>query len=240
MAIAIVKDGKVVFARGHGVRRVGEKDLVDEHTVFPIASVTKVFTATCLVQLVEEGRLKWSDPVVKHLPEFKLSDPYLTTNVQIADLLSHRTGLETADLLAYRGDHDRAEILRRLRHLQRCGRLCVGRKSCARRCDTPKQVRAYPLNPLATKVPTNNQPYFPSAITRTQTAVPGAATAAMTHAFRRARGPRRNSPPSNPRASATGPTRQARAMIGTSPVSAKAPSQPRPRRRYPRDWRRET
>src|SRR5262249_20194829 len=62
MAIAIVKDGKVVFARGHGVRRVGEKDLVDEHTVFPIASVTKVFTATCLVQLVEEGRLKWSDP----------------------------------------------------------------------------------------------------------------------------------------------------------------------------------
>jgi CubicO group peptidase (beta-lactamase class C family) len=118
MAIAIVKDGKAVLARGYGIRRVGENDPVDEQTVFPIASVTKVFTATCLAQLVEEGRLQWSDPVVKHLPEFKLSDPYLTKNVQIADLLSHRTGLETADLLAYRGDYDRAEILRRMQYLQ--------------------------------------------------------------------------------------------------------------------------
>src|SRR5262245_17237836 len=52
MAIAIVKDGKVVLARGYGFRRVGEKDPVDQHTVFPIASVTKAFTATCLAQLV--------------------------------------------------------------------------------------------------------------------------------------------------------------------------------------------
>jgi CubicO group peptidase (beta-lactamase class C family) len=118
MAIAIVKDDKVVLARGYGVRRIGEGDPVDEQTSFPIASVTKVFTATCLAQLVEEGRLSWSDPVVKHMPEFKLYDPYLTQNVCVADLLSHRTGLETADLLAYRGDYDRAEILRRLQFLQ--------------------------------------------------------------------------------------------------------------------------
>ncbi len=118
MAIAVVKDGKVVFARGYGVRRVGERDAVDERTLFPIASVTKVFTATCLAQLVEDGRLKWNDPVVKHLPEFKLHDPHLTKDVRLADLVSHRTGLETADLLAYRGDYDRAEILRRLRFLQ--------------------------------------------------------------------------------------------------------------------------
>jgi CubicO group peptidase (beta-lactamase class C family) len=118
MAIAIVKDGKVVLARGYGVRRVGQQDAAGEQTVFPIASVTKVFTATCLACLVEEGRLTWSDPVVEHLPEFQLFDPYLTKNVPIAGLLSHRTSLETADLLAYRGEYDRAEILRRLRHLQ--------------------------------------------------------------------------------------------------------------------------
>jgi CubicO group peptidase (beta-lactamase class C family) len=118
MAIAIVKDDKVVLARGYGIRRVGQHDPVDERTLFPIASVTKVFTATCLAQLVEQGRLTWSDPVVKHLPEFELGDPYLTRDVRIADLVAHRTGLETADLLAYRGDYDRAEILRRLRFLR--------------------------------------------------------------------------------------------------------------------------
>lgn len=118
MALAVVKDGKVVLARGYGVRRVGDQDPVNEQTLFPIASVTKVFTATCLAQLVEEGRLKWSDPVVKYLPELELYDPYLTKDLRIDDLLSHRTGLETADLLAYRGDYDRAEILRRLRFLK--------------------------------------------------------------------------------------------------------------------------
>src|SRR6185369_6253680 len=111
--LAVVKDGKVVFARGYGVLRVGGREAVDEQTLFPISSVTKVFTATCLAQLVEEGRLSWNDPVVKHLPEFKLHDPYLTKDVRLADLLSHRTGLERGDLVAYRGDYDRAEILRR-------------------------------------------------------------------------------------------------------------------------------
>ncbi len=118
MAVAVVKDGKVVLARGYGVRRAGGKDPVDEQTVFPVSSVTKVFTATCLALLAEEGRLRWGDPVAKHLPEFQLADPYLTKHAQIADLLAHRTGLETGDLLAYRGDYDRAEVLRRLRHLR--------------------------------------------------------------------------------------------------------------------------
>jgi CubicO group peptidase (beta-lactamase class C family) len=118
MAVAIIKDGKVVLARGYGVRHVGGESPVDDQTLFPIASVTKVFTVTCLALLVEEGKLKWSDPVVKHLPEFELYDPFLTKDVRIDDLVSHRVGLETADLLAYRGDYDRAEILRRLRFLQ--------------------------------------------------------------------------------------------------------------------------
>lgn len=118
MAVAVVKEGKVVFARGYGVQRFGRQDAVDERTIFPIASVTKVFTATWLAQLVEEGKLKWDDRVVAHLPEFVLHDSYLTQEVRIADLVTHRTGLETADLLAFRGDYDRAEILRRLRYVQ--------------------------------------------------------------------------------------------------------------------------
>ena len=74
LSVAIVQDGKVVLARGYGVCHKGEDRLVDTETVFPIASVTKVFTATCLAQLLDEGKLKWSDPVIKHLPEFELSD----------------------------------------------------------------------------------------------------------------------------------------------------------------------
>jgi CubicO group peptidase (beta-lactamase class C family) len=118
LAVAVIKDGKVALARGYGTCRSDEERPVDENTIFPISSVTKVFTATCLAMLIEEGKLKWSDPVVGHLPEFELGDPFLTKDVRIEDLLSHRVGLETADLLAYRGDYDRAEILRRLRFLQ--------------------------------------------------------------------------------------------------------------------------
>jgi CubicO group peptidase (beta-lactamase class C family) len=128
LAIAIVKDGNVVLARGYGSCRVSEDRPVSAETIFPIASITKVFTATCLAQLVDEGRLKWSDPVVKHLPEFTLYDPLLTKEVRIDDLLSHRVGLETADLVAYRGDYDRAEILRRMRYMQPVSpfRSCFG------------------------------------------------------------------------------------------------------------------
>jgi CubicO group peptidase (beta-lactamase class C family) len=118
LAVAVIKDGNLVLSRGYGVCRAGAETTVDENTIFPIASVTKVFTATCLALLVEEGTLAWSDPVVRHLPEFELYDPYLTKDVRIEDLLSHRVGLETADLLAYRGDFNRAEIVRRLRYLQ--------------------------------------------------------------------------------------------------------------------------
>ncbi|MEK6258658.1 MAG: serine hydrolase [Planctomycetota bacterium] len=118
VAVAIIKDGKVVLARGYGTRRIGEAGVVDEQTVFPIASVTKVFTATCVALLVEEGKLKWTDPVVRHLPEFELYDPFLTKDVRMEDLLSHRVCLETADLAAYRGDLDRAQIIRRLRFMQ--------------------------------------------------------------------------------------------------------------------------
>ena len=93
LALAIVKDGKVVVAKGYGVRKLGEPAPVDENTLFGIASNTKAFTAASLALLVDEGKVSWDDQVIKHLPEFRVADPYVTNELMVRDLLSHRTGL---------------------------------------------------------------------------------------------------------------------------------------------------
>jgi CubicO group peptidase (beta-lactamase class C family) len=117
MAVSVVKDGRVVFARGYGVRKLGGQDAVDADTVFPIASITKSFNATAIAMLVEDGKLDWMDPVIKHLPGFQLRDPVMTGDVRIADLLSHRTGLADPDSLCCCGAMSRAELIRRARFL---------------------------------------------------------------------------------------------------------------------------
>jgi CubicO group peptidase (beta-lactamase class C family) len=118
VAVAVVKDDKVVFLKGYGVRRVGEPGKVDENTIFQLASVSKTFTAGSLGALVDDGKLGWDDPVVSHLPGFVLNDPYATTNATVRDLLAHRTGLPafTGDLLGELG-YDREEVLARARYL---------------------------------------------------------------------------------------------------------------------------
>ena len=118
VAIAIVKNDSVVFAKGYGVRRLGEPTPVDEHTVFAVGSVSKAFTAAAVATLVDDGKVSWNDPVTKHLPGFELFDPYVTRELTITDLLTHRSGLDRADLLWYGTTHDRDEILRRLRFQQ--------------------------------------------------------------------------------------------------------------------------
>ena len=104
-------------SQGYGIRTFGGNDAVDADTVFPIASITKAFTATAMAMLVDEGKVDWMDCVTKHLPEFQLRDPWLTREVRIADLLSHRTGLEDPDHSS--GEFDRAELIRRTRFLPR-------------------------------------------------------------------------------------------------------------------------
>lgn len=94
-SIAIVKDDKVVFAQGFGIRELGKSGGVDENTLFAIASNSKAFTAAAVAMLVDEGRIKWDDPVTKYLPSFQLYDPYVTRELTIRDLLSHRSGLAT-------------------------------------------------------------------------------------------------------------------------------------------------
>ncbi|MEO1477927.1 MAG: serine hydrolase domain-containing protein, partial [Bacteroidota bacterium] len=83
LAVAIVKDGEVVHAKGYGTRTVGEDQPVDEHTLFAIASNTQAFTAALLAMLVDEGRLSWDDRVVDHLPYFELYDPYVTEAMRV-------------------------------------------------------------------------------------------------------------------------------------------------------------
>lgn len=121
MAVAVVENDKVVFAKGFGVRHLESKQPVNENTLFGIASNTKAFTAAALAMLVDEGKLNWHDKVIDHLPEFRLSDPYITREATIADLLSHRIGLGlgAGDLMIWPDtDKSVSDLLAGLRHLK--------------------------------------------------------------------------------------------------------------------------
>lgn len=117
MAVAVVKGKQIVFAHGYGVRKLGRNDPVDADTIFPIASITKTFNATAMAMLVDEGKAAWMDRVAKHLPDFQLGNPWPSREVRIADLLSHRTGLEDPDRLCCSGTLDRDELISRARFL---------------------------------------------------------------------------------------------------------------------------
>jgi CubicO group peptidase (beta-lactamase class C family) len=121
LALAIVKDGKVLVARGYGVRTLGQPAPVDARTLFGIASNTKAFTATALGLLVEEGKIEWDAPVVRYLPGFQMYDPFVTRELTVRDLLVHRSGLGlgAGDLLWWPpSTYDRKEIARRLRFIK--------------------------------------------------------------------------------------------------------------------------
>jgi CubicO group peptidase (beta-lactamase class C family) len=118
IAVAIVKDGKVVMEQGFGVRKLGEPAAVDAHTVFAIASNTKAFTAAALQILAERGKLKMDDRVIDHLPWFQMSDAYVTREMRIRDLLAHRSGLSlgAGDLLYWPPtSYTTKEVVQRLR-----------------------------------------------------------------------------------------------------------------------------
>lgn len=121
LAVAIVKDGKVELIKGYGVRKLGEPAPVDEQTLFGIASNTKAFTAAALAILVDEGRISWDDPVIKHLPGFQMYDPYVTREMTVRDLLTHRSGLGlgAGDLMFFPPTtFTRDEIVARLRYIK--------------------------------------------------------------------------------------------------------------------------
>jgi CubicO group peptidase (beta-lactamase class C family) len=121
IAIAIVKDGKVVTAKGFGVRKLGDPKPVDGKTLFEVASNSKAFTAAALAMLVDEGKISWDDPVTKHLPGFQMFDSYVTGQMTIRDLLTHRSGLGlgAGDLLWWpTTNFSTDEIISKLRYIQ--------------------------------------------------------------------------------------------------------------------------
>ena len=120
LAVAVIKDDHLVLTKGYGTRKLGESGLVDENTLFGIASISKSFTALALGILVDEGKLKWDDPVTKHLPSFQLHDAYATREITILDLLVHRSGLATVSggTVWYGSDYDRREVIERIRYLK--------------------------------------------------------------------------------------------------------------------------
>jgi CubicO group peptidase (beta-lactamase class C family) len=121
MAVAVVKDGQVALAKGYGVRRAGEPAPVDADTLFGIASNTKAFTCAALSILVEEGKLSWDDPVTKHLAGFQMYDPWVTREVTVRDLVTHRAGLGLGqgDLMWWPPTNfTREEIVHGIRHLK--------------------------------------------------------------------------------------------------------------------------
>lgn len=118
ISVAVVKDGRVVFAKGYGVRRLGDSTPMDENTLVGIASNTKAFTSASLAMLVAEGKLSWDDRVVDKLPGFQMSDPYVTHEMRIRDLPCHRSGLAlgAGDLMFWPSSNlTSADVLYRLR-----------------------------------------------------------------------------------------------------------------------------
>jgi CubicO group peptidase (beta-lactamase class C family) len=118
VAIALVREGKLVAVKGYGVRTIGEPARVDAGTLFAIASVTKSFTAGVLAMLVDEHKMGWDDPVRKYLPSLEVYDPQVTATMTVRDLLAQRTGLGDRNLLTWNSPYSHDEILRRMRYLK--------------------------------------------------------------------------------------------------------------------------
>lgn len=124
IAVAIVKDGEVVLARGYGMREQGRPEAVDAETMFAIASNTKAFTAAALSMLADDGKLSLDDRVIDHLPDFRMADAYVTREMRLRDLLVHRSGLGlgAGDLLFWpTTTYSNAEVVQRLRDVPLAG-----------------------------------------------------------------------------------------------------------------------
>ncbi len=115
LSIVVVKDGAVVLAEGYGVLEAGKPEKVNEDTIFAIGSTSKAFTAAAIGTLVDQKKIKWDDRVADRWPEFNLSDPWVTNEIRVSDLLANHSGLsEAAEEIWYGTGYDRPELIRRL------------------------------------------------------------------------------------------------------------------------------
>ena len=118
LAIAIVRDGKIIHSKGHGFRDVGKRLPVTTKTLFAVGSITKSFAVVTLGTLADEGKLDWDKPVREYLPNFRLYDPVASEQVTVRDLVSHRSGLPSHDFFMYHGGFSQKEMIERLRYLE--------------------------------------------------------------------------------------------------------------------------
>lgn len=122
LAVGVIEDGKVVYLRTAGELEAGKGEAVTPDTLFKIASNSKAMTTGVLARLVDQGRLKWDDPVTKYLPGFRMHDDWVTANFQVRDLLLHNSGLGlgAGDLMLWPEPNDftRADIIAGLRWLK--------------------------------------------------------------------------------------------------------------------------
>lgn len=118
VSLAVLKNDSVILARGYGVRDLRSGEPLDAHSLFAVASTSKAFTAAALAMLVDEGLISWDDRVTDHLPGFQLHDPYVTREITVRDLLSHRGGLPRGDRLWYGSPFSRDQVIQRVRHLE--------------------------------------------------------------------------------------------------------------------------
>lgn len=122
IAVAVIKDGKLIHSKGYGLRSLKTKEPVNEHTLFGIASNSKAFTAAALGMMVDEGKLSWDDKVVDLIPDFKLYNPYVTQEFTVRDLLTHRSGLGlgAGDLMIWpdSGSVTKTELIHNLHYLK--------------------------------------------------------------------------------------------------------------------------
>ena len=114
LSVVVVKDGQTVFNKGYGVTKVGTTEQVDDQTLMAMGSTTKAVTALALGMLVDEGKVHWDDKVLDYLPGFKVADPWITRELTIRDLLTHRAGMGNADFLWSTANWSTAEILETL------------------------------------------------------------------------------------------------------------------------------
>ncbi len=117
IGVALIRPDQPPMIRGWGVRALNDPTPIDAHTQFAIASNSKAFLAACLALLVDDGKLGWDDPVLRHLPEFRMADPAVTAMMTVRDLLVHRSGLPlgAGDLMQFpKSDHTAEDVLRAL------------------------------------------------------------------------------------------------------------------------------
>ena len=119
MTIGIVKDGKLIFSKGYGVKEIGKNEAPDPNTLYAIASNSKAFTTAVIAMLVQEGKLSWNQKVQEILPYFQLYDPAVSSMTAVKDLLCHRVGLGTfsGDVIWYKSNLSGEQLIRKFKHV---------------------------------------------------------------------------------------------------------------------------